>query len=134
VTGDISLPALFLFAIVFYWTPPHFWALALRIRGDYAAADVPMLPTVRSHRHTTDQMLAYTVVVVAFTLLFGVTASMGALYWAGAAVLGVAFTWMTWDVRRTESPAKAMRLFTFSISYITLLFGLMAVDVLVRAR
>jgi protoheme IX farnesyltransferase len=134
VTGTVSVSALVLFGVIFFWTPPHFWALAIKYKDDYAAADVPMLPTVRSHRHTTDQMLAYTVVVVAFTLLFGVTASMGALYWAGAAVLGVAFTWMTWDVRRTESPAKAMRLFTFSISYITLLFGLMAVDVLVRAR
>jgi len=132
VTDSLSVSAVVLFAVVFFWTPPHFWALAIKYKDDYSAADVPMLPSVRSYAHTTSQMLLYSVAVVACTLLFGWTAAMGAIYWVGAVVLGLAFLWMTWDVKRTESPARAIRLFTFSITYITLLFGLMAADVIVR--
>lgn len=91
-----------------------------------------MLPSVASHRQTTDQILVYTVVVWALTLLFGVTAEMGLLYWATAIVLGAVFTWMAVDLRRTESPARAIRVFTFSITYITVLFGVMALDVIIR--
>ena len=130
--GTISLGAWILFAIIFLWTPPHFWALAIKYKDDYARADVPMLPSVASHRQTTDQILAYTVVVWALTLLFGVTAEMGLLYWATAIVLGAVFTWMAVDLRRTESPARAIRVFTFSITYITVLFGVMALDVIIR--
>ena len=132
VTDSLSVSAVVLFAVVFFWTPPHFWALAIKYKDDYSAADVPMLPSVRSYAHTTSQMLLYSVAVVACTLLFGWTAAMGPLYWVGAVVLGLAFLWMTWDVKRTESAARAIRLFTFSITYITLLFGLMAADVIVR--
>lgn len=132
VTGTVAPSAWVLFAVIFFWTPPHFWALAIKYKDDYAAASVPMLPSVRSLRSTTDQMLVYTVLVVACTLLFGWTEAMGPLYWIGAVVLGGVFLVMTWDVRRTLSPAGAMRLFTWSITYITLLFGLMALDVIVR--
>lgn len=91
-----------------------------------------MLPSVASHRSTANQILAYTVVVWALTLVFGATAGLGLLYWAAAVVLGAVFTWMTVELRRTESAANAIRTFTFSITYITLLFGAMAVDVIVR--
>ena len=84
VTGDISLPALFLFAIVFYWTPPHFWALSLRIRGDYAAANVPMLPVTHGVKETTHQIAIYTVLMVALTLVFFAVAQMGLIFLAGA--------------------------------------------------
>jgi len=132
VTDTVSVSAVVLFGVVFFWTPPHFWALAIKYADDYSAAEVPMMPSVRSLAHTTSRMLAYTAVVVAMTLLFGLTESMGLLYWAGAVVLGALFLWMTETVRRSGSPADAIRLFTFSITYITLLFVLMAVDVLVR--
>ena len=132
VTGTVSISAIVLFGVIFFWTPPHFWALAIKYKDDYARADVPMLPSVASHRQTTDQILAYTVVVWALTLLFGVTAEMGLLYWATAIVLGAVFTWMAVDLRRTESPARAIRVFTFSITYITVLFGVMALDVIIR--
>jgi protoheme IX farnesyltransferase len=121
-----------LFALMFFWTPPHFWALAIKYKDDYAAAEVPMLPVVASYRETTRKMLAYTVVVVALSFAFGWAAELGLLYWGTAAVLGGLFTWMSIQVMRTESPAKAIKLFTFSITYITLLFGAMAADVLLR--
>ena len=132
VTDTVSISAIVLFGVIFFWTPPHFWALAIKYKDDYARADVPMLPSVASHRQTTDQILVYTVVVWALTLLFGVTAEMGLLYWATAIVLGAVFTWMAVDLRRTESPARAIRVFTFSITYITVLFGVMALDVIIR--
>jgi len=132
VTNTVSISAIVLFGVIFFWTPPHFWALAIKYKDDYARADVPMLPSVASHRQTTDQILAYTVVVWALTLLFGVTAEMGLLYWVTAIVLGAVFTWMAVDLRRTESPARAIRVFTFSITYITVLFGVMALDVIIR--
>ncbi len=132
VTDTVSISAIVLFGVIFFWTPPHFWALAIKYKDDYARADVPMLPSVASHRQTTDQILAYTVVVWALTLLFGVTAEMGLLYWVTAVVLGAVFTWMAVDLRRTESPARAIRVFTFSITYVTVLFGVMALDVIIR--
>lgn len=121
-----------LFALMFFWTPPHFWALAIKYKDDYAAVDVPMLPVVASYRETTNNILIYTLLVVACSFGFGVAAAMGALYWVSALVLGAVFTWMAVQVRRTESPAMAIKLFTFSITYVTLLFGVMAADVLLR--
>jgi len=132
VTNTVTVSALVLFAVIFFWTPPHFWALAIKYKDDYARADVPMLPSVATYRRTTNQILVYTVVVWALTLLFGVTAELGALYWVSAIVLGAVFTAMAVDLRRTESPARAIRMFTFSITYITLLFGAMAADVIIR--
>ncbi len=137
VTGSLSWTPLVLFAIIFIWTPPHFWALAVRYRDDYQAADVPMLPVVASMRRTTGQILAYTVVLVAVTLLFAPVAGMGLLYTLTAAVLGAVYIAMAarlWERARRDraSGADAMRLFTYSITYLTLLFVVMAVDVLVR--
>jgi protoheme IX farnesyltransferase len=132
VTNTVTVSAVVLFGVIFFWTPPHFWALAIKYKDDYARADVPMLPLVASYRTTTRKMLAYSVVVWALTLVFGWTADLGPIYWVAAVVLGGVFTAMSVDVMRTESAAKAMRLFTFSITYITLLFAAMAADVIVR--
>jgi len=121
-----------LFALMFFWTPPHFWALAIKYKDDYSAAEVPMLPSVATYRETTRKMLAYTVVVVALSLAFGWAAELGLLYWVAAVALGAVFIWMSIRVMRTESPALAIKLFTYSITYITLLFGVMAADVLLR--
>ena len=132
VTNTVSLAAVVLFGVVFFWTPPHFWALAIKYKDDYGKAGVPMLPAVADHRTTTKKMLVYSVVMVALSLVYGWTAELGLLYWVSAVVLGVLFIWFCWDDRRTEAPAKAIRLFTFSITYLTLLFGIMAADVLIR--
>jgi protoheme IX farnesyltransferase len=128
VTGEVGLPALVLFAVVFAWTPPHFWALALKYREDYARAGVPMLPVVAGAKETARQILLYTILLVAVTMLFGPVAGMGALYLAGALLLGGVFVGMAIELlRRPEGPA-AMRLFRYSITYLGLLFGLAAVD------
>ncbi|MCX6524805.1 MAG: heme o synthase [Actinobacteria bacterium] len=132
ISATFSLAPLALFALMFFWTPPHFWALAIKYREDYARAEVPMLPVVATFRQTTTKMLVYTVLVFLCSLLFGWAAGMGLLYWASAVVLGALFIWFSVDVMLTESPAKAIRLFTFSITYITLLFAVMAVDELLR--
>jgi protoheme IX farnesyltransferase len=132
VTGTVSWSAVVLFGVIFFWTPPHFWALAIKYKDDYGRAGVPMLPSVADHRTTTLKMLVYAVVVWVLTLLLGWTAALGPLYWIVAVVLGAVFVGMCVEVRRTESPARAIRLFTFSITYVTVLFGAMAADVLVR--
>jgi len=132
VTGDLSLAPFVLFAVIFFWTPPHFWALAIRYKDDYAAADVPMLPAVASFRTTARQMLGYTLVVWALTLVFAPIAGLGLIYVAAAVVLGAVFTYFAVEVLRTESPKVAMRMFTFSITYLTVLFAVMALDVVVR--
>jgi len=132
VTNSLGWAPVVLFAVIFFWTPPHFWALAIRYKDDYAAADVPMLPSVASFRTTAVRILAYTLVVWALTLVFVPVAHMGLIYIGAAVVLGAGFTWLSVEVLRTESPKVAMRLFAYSITYITLLFGAMAVDVVVR--
>ncbi len=139
VTGDITLPALVLFAIVFYWTPPHFWALALRLAKDYRAAGVPMLPVVRGVPETTRQILRYTLVLVALTLVFFVVGHMGAIYLVSAVGLGGIFIWRAVRLRRQAlspeaSLAQAIRLYRYSIAYLSLLFVAVAVDTLVVIR
>jgi protoheme IX farnesyltransferase len=132
VTNSLAWTPVVLFAVIFFWTPPHFWALAIRYRDDYTAADVPMLPSVASFRDTARRILGYTLVVWALTLVLVPVAGLGPLYGAAAVVLGGAFTWFAVEVRRTESSRAAMRLFSFSITYLTLLFVAMALDVVVR--
>jgi heme o synthase len=132
VTGRVDLPALVLFAIIFYWTPPHFWALSLRFKDDYAAAGVPMLPVVRGARETSTQILYYTVLLVAVTLLLGPAGRMGALYLAAAVALGGAFIWRALELRRDLTGRRAIRLFSFSNTYLALLFCAMALDAVVR--
>ena len=131
VTGNVQLPALFLFAIVFYWTPPHFWALALRLSRDYAAAGVPMLPVVRGVRETNRQIVLYTVVLVMLTLAFAVIARMGVVYTVGAALLGLLFLRQAWMLWREGTGEGAIRLYRFSITYLALLFALIALDVII---
>ena len=132
VTGRVDLPALVLFAIIFYWTPPHFWALSLRYKDDYAAAGVPMLPVVRGAKETSTQILYYTVLLVAVTLLLYPAGRMGAVYLAAAVALGGAFIWRALELRRDLDGRRAIRLFSFSNTYLALLFGAMAVDAVVR--
>jgi protoheme IX farnesyltransferase len=133
VTGTVQVPALVLFAIVFYWTPPHFWALALRYRGDYAAASVPMLPVVRGEAETARQIVIYTILLVAVSLLLFPAARMGLIYLVAAVVLGVGFVWYALGVLRDTTDGRAaIRLFRFSISYLTLLFAAVAADSLIR--
>lgn len=132
VRNEVAWAPLVLFAVIFYWTPPHFWALAIKYRDDYAAASVPMLPVISSLEHTAKRMVVYSVVMVAFTLVFAPVAGMGLIYWIGAIVLGALFIAMAVRVLRTLATSHAMRLFTYSITYVTLLFALMAVDQIVR--
>jgi protoheme IX farnesyltransferase len=133
VTGTVQVPALVLFAIVFYWTPPHFWALALRYRGDYAAASVPMLPVVRGEAETARQIVVYTILLVVVSLLLFPAARMGLIYLVAAVVLGAGFVWYALRVQRDTTDGRAaIRLFRFSISYLTLLFAAVAADSLLR--
>ena len=132
VRGSLAWSPFVLFALIFVWTPPHFWALAIKYKEDYAAAEVPMLPVVASMTTTTQQILAYTVVVWAVSLLFGFTASMGPIYWVAATVLGAFFLLSAIRLYTERTTAVALKLFTFSITYITLLFGAMALDQLVH--
>ena len=127
-TGDITLPALFLFLVVFVWTPPHFWALALLIRESYAAARVPMLPVVRGERETTRQIVLYTAALVAVTLVPLVWHVLGAIYLVAAAVLGAVFLGLALALRRDPSPRRAAFVFHYSLAYLALLFVAMALD------
>ncbi len=133
VTGTVGIPALVLFAIVFYWTPPHFWALALRYKGDYATARVPMMPVVHGEAETARQITLYSLLLVAVSLLLFPAARMGFIYLGSAVVLGIAFVWYAVRVQRNIANGHAaIDLFRFSISYLTLLFAAVALDSLVR--
>jgi protoheme IX farnesyltransferase len=135
VTGHLALAPVVLFAVIFVWTPPHFWALAMRYRDDYAAAEVPMLPVVASMRRTTSEIVYYTVALVATSFLLGPVAHLGWFYMVTAAVLGAGFLWFVtrlWGLAQTGAATgkEAMRVFGFSITYLTVLFVAMAGDVL----
>jgi protoheme IX farnesyltransferase len=132
-TGNLALPALFLFLIVFYWTPPHFWALALLIRRDYEAANVPMLPVVRGERHTAASILRYTLIMIGITLLPFLTGELGWIYLAAAALLGGLFLALAVRLFRDTTAARARGLFSYSLLYLALLFVAMAVDPVVLA-
>jgi protoheme IX farnesyltransferase len=128
VTNELAVAPFVMFAIIFVWTPPHFWALAIRYKADYAAAEIPMLPVVASFDDTAKQIVAYTVVLWATSLVFWAAGSMGWIYLATAVVLGALYTWKAVALARSHKPDSAMKLFKFSITYITLLFGAMAAD------
>jgi len=130
VTGSLAVAPWVLFFVVFYWTPPHFWALAIRYRGDYEAAGVPMLPVVVGVEATVRKMLLYTGLMVGVTLLLVPVASMSWIYLAAAVGLGAWFLWDTWRVYR--NPDLAMHLFTTSTVYLAALFAAVMLDVLVR--
>jgi protoheme IX farnesyltransferase len=131
VRNSVGLAPIVLFAVIFVWTPPHFWALAIRYKADYQAAEVPMLPAVESMETTARQIVIYTVILWATSLLFGVVGSMGVIYWAAALVLGAMFLASALQLYRDRTEARAMRLFGWSITYLTLLFAAIAVDQLV---
>jgi protoheme IX farnesyltransferase len=134
VTGRIELPALVLFAIIFYWTPPHFWALSLRYSEDYEAAGVPMLPVVRGPRETSHQILYYTLLMVAVTLLMYPAGQMGVIYLVAALGLGGVFVWRAVGLARDVSGKRAIRLFSFSNQYLALLFLAMALDAVIHVQ
>jgi protoheme IX farnesyltransferase len=125
-SGSLGVPALWLFLIVFFWTPPHFWALALLIREQYAAAKVPMLPVVRGERETVRQIVLYTVALVLLTLVAGIW--LGPLYTVTAAFLGGAFLWLAVGLRRDAGRRRAALVFHFSLAYLALLFVAAALD------
>ena len=132
VTGDISLVPILLFALVFYWTPPHFWALALRIGPDYAAAGVPMLPVTAGPAETARQIWLYTILLVVMSLMLWVVAGMGLVYLGAAIVGGGIFLLRAWrlrsDVLGDGLLRGATRLYRYSISYLTLIFAAIAID------
>lgn len=131
VTNAISWEPVVLFAVIFLWTPPHFWALAVKYREDYSAADVPMMPSVTSLESTARQIVAYTVAVWVVSVVFVPIADMGWIYTVAAVVLGGAFTAYSIALLRDPTPKRAMTLFTFSITYLSALFVAMAVDQLI---
>jgi heme o synthase len=128
VTGNLTLPALWLFLIVFFWTPPHFWALALLIRKDYEAARIPMLPVVRGARETTRQIVLYALVLVGVTVVPFVWGPLGLVYLVAALALGGAFVGLALRLRRDTTPRRAALLFHYSLLYLALLFVAMAID------
>ena len=131
VTNSLGWAPVVLFLVIFFWTPPHFWALAIRYREDYSAASVPMLPAVATLAATARKITLYTVMLVGTTLVFAPVADMGAVYVAAALILGALFGVLALAVQRDPTERSAMRLFSYSITYVTLLFAAMIVDVLI---
>lgn len=136
VTNSVGLPAILLFAVIFFWTPPHFWALAIKYEDDYASADVPMMPVVAGHRKTAIQMIVYSAIVGVITLALWPAADLGWIYLGTAVVLAVLFTGGAVRLLLETDPVaqarKSMRYFAFSITHLTVLFGALAVDRLVQ--
>ena len=132
VTGRLAWAPVVLFAVIFIWTPPHFWSLAIRYRDDYATAHVPMLPVVATFKRTARQIVLYSVLLVAFTLVFAAVGHMGVFYVVAAAALGAGFLLMAIRLQRQTSERAAMAMFRYSITYLTLLFAAMAADVVIR--
>jgi protoheme IX farnesyltransferase len=132
VTGTVELPALALFGIIFYWTPPHFWALSMRYEKEYAAAGVPMMPVVYGREETAKHILLYSFLLFAMSLIFFSVARMGLVYLGSAIVLNAIFIWYAVRLNRKPQPRIAWSLFHYSIYYLALLFTAMAVDQFIR--
>ena len=133
VQNSLDWPPFILFALIFLWTPPHFWALAIRYKEDYSSAKIPMLPVVAGPEFTGNKMVLYSMEVWAISLIFAPVAGMGVIYLCGALVLGALFVYLSLQVRSHQTERAAMRLFGFSITYLTLLFLIIAIDELVRS-
>jgi protoheme IX farnesyltransferase len=133
VTGSLSIEAVLMFAIVTFWTPPHFWALSMNFSKDYARAGVPMLPVVRGPEETRRQIMWHTLAMLASTLLLGVVAEMGAVYFLAAIPLGAAFLYYAAKLWQSPTPKQSMALFKFSIVYLALIFAAILVDTLITA-
>ena len=131
-SGHLGLGAVFLFSIVLLWTPPHFWALALLLERQYAAAQIPMMPVVRGARATAVAVLAYALVLVAVTLVPGLIGTFGVIYLVAAGAFGVAFVALAWRLWRDGTPARAGVMFHFSLLYLALLFVAVALDAALR--
>jgi protoheme IX farnesyltransferase len=132
VTDSLAWTPLVLFAIIFVWTPPHFWALAVKYKDDYRAAGVPMLPAVATFKRTAREILLYSVLLLGVSLLLAAVAKLGTIYIVSASVLGVAFVALAVRLWQRATPKAAMQLFSYSITYLTLLFVLMAVDIFTK--
>jgi protoheme IX farnesyltransferase len=128
VTGSVDLPAVYLFAIIFFWTPPHFWALALMIKDDYAEARIPMLPVVTGVEETKRQILLYSLLLVVLTLLFVVTGAVGWVYLGGAAALGGLLVYEAVRLRQRPGIEGAKRAYLYSLLYLALLFAAVVTD------
>lgn len=131
VTNSVGWPAVWLFIIIFLWTPPHFWALAIRHADEYRAANVPMLPAVVSIERTVRTMVGYTIVLAGATFVLMPVANLGWIYGFTAIVMGLGFTIGTAMLGRKPTEAWSMRVFSFSITYVTVLFGALMIDVLI---
>ena len=131
VTGSLAWPPLVLFAIIFVWTPPHFWALAIKYKDDYARAGVPMLPVVATMESTKSQIFWYSVALVPVSLLLLLTGTVSWIYLGSALVLGAAFVRQTWLLRSDDRVGAAMSVFKVSLYYLALLFVAVAADVLI---
>ena len=129
VTGEVTWTPFILFLVIFMWTPPHFWALALKYREDYARADVPMLPVVSGERETRKQLMIYSVGLVTVSLLGPLGGHLSWCYLTTCAISGAAFIWIAWQVWRNQAPP--MRLFFASIAYLFIVFAAVGLDVLV---
>ena len=127
--GSLSWTAVYLFAIVFYWTPPHFWALSLLMKDEYAKVGIPMMPVVRGEQETRRQILLYTLLLYAVTQLPFCAGVFGGLYLAASLVLGLSFIWLAVVLYRRKDRASALRLYLFSLAYLALLFGAMVLDI-----
>jgi protoheme IX farnesyltransferase len=128
VTGEVAPAALYLFAIVFYWTPPHFWALSLLMKREYERVGVPMMPVVHGDDETRRQIVLYTVLLFVLTLLPVVFGFFGALYAVAAVTLGAAFLWLSVALQRAGDRRSALRTYLFSLGYLALLFCAMVAD------
>ena len=132
VTGEMGLPALYLFAIVFFWTPPHFWALSLLIKDDYQRAGVPMLPVVAGIRDTKLHIFLYTLLLLALTAMFFTTRAVGWVYLGGSLALGIGFVAYAWRLMRLDGIEGAKSTYLYSLAYLALLFLAIMVDSVVR--
>lgn len=132
VTGHLGLAPLMMFGIIFLWTPPHFWALAVRYREDYANAEIPMLPVIANMTSVSLQIIVYTCALWALSLALAPVAHLSIGYFVVAFMLGATFFGYAWAMRRDPSPRRAMKLFKFSISYLGVLFISMGIDAAIR--
>jgi heme o synthase len=127
--GSLSWTAVYLFAIVFYWTPPHFWALSLLMKDEYAKVKIPMLPVVRGEAMTRQQIVLYSLLLYAVTQLPFCAHAFGTVYLGASMILGIAFVWLAVVLYRRKDRASALRLYLYSLAYLALLFGAMVLDV-----
>ncbi len=132
VTGSLDLPAIYLFAIVFFWTPPHFWALSLLLKDDYASANVPMLPVVAGVDVTKKSIMLYTILMLALTTMFALTGAVGMVYLASSVLLGLLFIYYAWRLIRRPGIEGAKPLYLYSLLYLAVLFLAIIADSIFR--